>query len=718
MNKWITGLLCAVLLMAAVPIGRVQAEEKWIEDPVLERLIKQQLKVEGQELTKEDLLKLTTLYPRQMKEKVKSLKGLENALNLTGLYLPGQQVRDLTPLSNLYALTSLSLDGNEIEDVCPLRSLWNLERLDLSHNGITSIDCLAGLTEINSLVLDGNRISDVTAVAHMPLEWLRLADNDIADLSPLADQKRLRHLWIPNNKIISLRPLHAVHSLDSIMIYSSPLDEESLQWLKRIEKMGVRVNRLLEQLETDPIMVKLDGVPLYFDPGAKLSDGSTMVPFRQLFEKLGLAVKWEEESQTITGRKEGVTLSLQIGSTEATVNGKKKALSAPPKLIGEHTYVPVRFISEALQYDVQWDEEELIVAIHTQPRQIWSLNGKGNVEVPRSYVEPPGSYDHYVDVFLRSGSSYLVLLTEYPEAGSPLNDLQTYFNALRKAMVEKGAVFTEEPKKITINGLKGIEAIYANPSARGTLAGRVVLLRGEDDYYRLAFSTEENRFKEGSEEFNRIVRTFRETPRPEELHDKRFGGMTADERLADAVAYYTSAGYFKEKRNDGKSWTSALEEWYAEDYKGSDFDLFDPQSGYGLFADLYLLKNDKARARLKDTEADVADGNQVYVETLKEWAAISRGAFQPTDIKEIWRTEYGPVILEFQLNGEKITLYPQYMNDFMDVNILGKINELIRNTGYQFEMVILDQNVLVTVLTQEEKKRLEEDRLLPFTVFE
>ncbi|WP_232229141.1 stalk domain-containing protein, partial [Paenibacillus zanthoxyli] len=51
-----------------------------------------------------------------------------------------------------------------------------------------------------------------------------------------------------------------------------------------------------------PIKVYIDGVKLSFSSGSPyLQNGSVMVPFRAVFEKLGLKVGWDPASRVVTG---------------------------------------------------------------------------------------------------------------------------------------------------------------------------------------------------------------------------------------------------------------------------------------------------------------------------------------------------------------------------------------------------------------------------------
>ncbi|MFC6231512.1 stalk domain-containing protein [Paenibacillus allorhizosphaerae] len=103
------------------------------------------------------------------------------------------------------------------------------------------------------------------------------------------------------------------------------------------------------------IGVSVNGESVSFEQQPLLMNGTTMVPFRPVFEKLGLHVDWNETTRTIQGSKEGMDIRLELGQTEVTVNGERTVLSAAPEIINGTTYVPLRFVGEALKLQVEWD---------------------------------------------------------------------------------------------------------------------------------------------------------------------------------------------------------------------------------------------------------------------------------------------------------------------------------------------------------------------------
>jgi hypothetical protein len=102
--------------------------------------------------------------------------------------------------------------------------------------------------------------------------------------------------------------------------------------------------------------VYVDGMALSFEVDPFIVDGTTLVPFRAIFEKLGLTIGWDDATQTVSGSSENLKVEMMIGSTEASVNGKKVDLEVAPQLAGEGTtMIPLRFVGEAAGRDVNWD---------------------------------------------------------------------------------------------------------------------------------------------------------------------------------------------------------------------------------------------------------------------------------------------------------------------------------------------------------------------------
>ncbi|SEF70544.1 copper amine oxidase N-terminal domain-containing protein [Paenibacillus sp. UNC499MF] len=72
------------------------------------------------------------------------------------------------------------------------------------------------------------------------------------------------------------------------------------------------------------INVSLDNEKIKFDENPVLEDGTTLVQFRPIFEKLGLSIKWDGNKLEVTGTKSNLEIKLTIGEKFAFVNGEKR----------------------------------------------------------------------------------------------------------------------------------------------------------------------------------------------------------------------------------------------------------------------------------------------------------------------------------------------------------------------------------------------------------
>jgi len=107
--------------------------------------------------------------------------------------------------------------------------------------------------------------------------------------------------------------------------------------------------------------ITINGSTVNVYPAPIMQTGRVFVPLRGVFENLGASVDYDNGQITATG--DNTEISLTIGSTQATVNGSPVTIDVAPFIVGESTYVPLRFVSQALGANVYWDEANQVVDI-------------------------------------------------------------------------------------------------------------------------------------------------------------------------------------------------------------------------------------------------------------------------------------------------------------------------------------------------------------------
>ena len=115
----------------------------------------------------------------------------------------------------------------------------------------------------------------------------------------------------------------------------------------------------------DDIAVYIDNAPLYLEDRPLIQEGRTLAPMRAFFEALGAEVSWEPDTRTAVGTREGITVRIPIDSVTPTVNGEVRSISVPAQIINGRTYIPLRFVSEALGDEVVWNGDTRSIWITT-----------------------------------------------------------------------------------------------------------------------------------------------------------------------------------------------------------------------------------------------------------------------------------------------------------------------------------------------------------------
>jgi len=88
-----------------------------------------------------------------------------------------------------------------------------------------------------------------------------------------------------------------------------------------------------------------------FVPSAQIivRNDRTLVPIRVISEILGAKVNWDVNQKTVTVTDLNTRIILKINSAQASVNGQSVVLDVPAIISSDRTYVPLRFIAEAMK---------------------------------------------------------------------------------------------------------------------------------------------------------------------------------------------------------------------------------------------------------------------------------------------------------------------------------------------------------------------------------
>ena len=107
------------------------------------------------------------------------------------------------------------------------------------------------------------------------------------------------------------------------------------------------------------VTVKVDSTDVVFPDAQPFVDenGRTQVPIRAVSEMLDCKVDWDDTSKTATITKEnGDVVKVTLGSDVLTVNNKSSQMDTTAIIKDDRTFIPVRFVAEALGLEVEWLE--------------------------------------------------------------------------------------------------------------------------------------------------------------------------------------------------------------------------------------------------------------------------------------------------------------------------------------------------------------------------
>ena len=210
-----------------------------IPDPNLAAAIREELVLTPNEpVTTYSILDLVNLAAPN--RGIKSLTGLEHAVNLKGLNLASESISgegdvnsnaisDLSPLEKLTNLEKLALNRmSDLQDVSALASLTTLEWLYLNHTAVSDVSALASLTNLETLQLAGTAVSDVSALASLTnLEKLTLRGTAVSDVSALASLTNLEKLTLAGTAVSDVSPLANVTQLTWLHLYGTAVSDVS-----------------------------------------------------------------------------------------------------------------------------------------------------------------------------------------------------------------------------------------------------------------------------------------------------------------------------------------------------------------------------------------------------------------------------------------------------------------------------------------------------------
>lgn len=112
------------------------------------------------------------------------------------------------------------------------------------------------------------------------------------------------------------------------------------------------------------LAIIVGGQVLENDAPPVMVDGRVLIPLRKVFNALGASVKYE--NKVISAARGKQTVELSPGVKSAKINGQEVTLDVPPILVGTVTYVPLRFVAQALGDSVLYEAAKKQITVVPQ----------------------------------------------------------------------------------------------------------------------------------------------------------------------------------------------------------------------------------------------------------------------------------------------------------------------------------------------------------------
>lgn len=107
----------------------------------------------------------------------------------------------------------------------------------------------------------------------------------------------------------------------------------------------------------------MNGEKKAIDSAPILKGGTTYVPIKHVLDAFGGQATWNSKAQRVTVLRGGKLMDLTVGKKELVLNGKRMSAQVAPIIQGGRTLVPLRLVSEQLGLTVKWDKKTKTVTI-------------------------------------------------------------------------------------------------------------------------------------------------------------------------------------------------------------------------------------------------------------------------------------------------------------------------------------------------------------------
>ena len=235
--------------------------------------------------------------------------------------------------------------------------------------------------------------------------------------------------------------------------------------------LSLTLTACVTSASADEITVELDGKKIEFDVAPEIIDGRTMVPLRKIFEEIGAAVKWNDDTKTVSARKSSKTITLSVNSADLNIDKGKTddegnpvtetvTLEVPAQIIEGRTLVPARAISESFGLSVNWNESDkkVVITSNDDEDNSWKEN-VGSINLSAMTYEGKGVEISGNQIKITAGGDFTITgtLTDGNITISTDEKVKIRLSGAKITSVENPCIFVENADKAYITLQEGTE---------------------------------------------------------------------------------------------------------------------------------------------------------------------------------------------------------------------------------------------------------------------
>lgn len=132
----------------------------------------------------------------------------------------------------------------------------------------------------------------------------------------------------------------------------------------------------------------INGVKAALDSPAYIAEGRTMVPLRFISEAFDADISYD--NGVVVVEKDNSIIKMTIGERVYTLNGVEYTMDTPAVIVNSRTMVPVRVIVEALGMNIDWNDEA---------KQVTITRGKARRDKVKIFIASDSTAQSYRDSY-------------------------------------------------------------------------------------------------------------------------------------------------------------------------------------------------------------------------------------------------------------------------------------------------------------------------------